>query len=74
MLSVKARHCLKISLPGFSVLRKSINSRVVQSVSKGLRLTEGLGVDWASPGTESRRVEDTDNGGNDMPVCMYNIP
>jgi len=33
MLSVKARHCLKISLPDFRGLRKSMNSRVAWSLS-----------------------------------------
>lgn len=56
MLSVKARHCLKISLPYFRGFRKSMNSRVAWSLSKGgCRVAEelGLGLDCALRGAAS---------------------
>lgn len=56
MVSVKARHCLKISLPDFRGLRKSINSRVAMSLSTDdFRLVDelGLGLDCGSKGAAS---------------------
>lgn len=58
MLSVKALHCLKISLPDFRGLRKSMNSRVAWSLStEECRLAEelGLGLACASKGEASGR-------------------
>lgn len=47
MSSVKARHCLKISLPDFKGLRKSMNSSAARSLSTvECRLAEELGL-WA---------------------------
>lgn len=51
MSSVKARHCLKISLPDFKGLRKSMNSNAARSLTMAAcRLAEelGLGVDCVS--------------------------